>query len=320
MARPSHVMADEAEEQERESPGSEDDGIDFEPGEQELPQRSHDPKRYVVPLAGVFLATVLVALAWVSFAPRRGPPLDRTLLDLPQPASATVDRPPGNPSVKSRGYEVDPRLGPEAPGLSAQRSPDPPRLTHSSDSPPQQLGSTEDLTTPGRVNSVPAGISSPESAAIAQRLDRIDESLQTLRAALDKVQMELSARRAAEPRKSAVNTEKHLDSHYLASGTRDLETVRLPRGSIAKGHPSIDLKVQSQRAATGSGLPGWEIVGLTVRNVALRDPGGRTHVVAIGETIVDEVELTQIDTVANRITTTAGDITYRDANSERRTE
>ncbi len=318
MARPAQAMADEVEELEREGPDSED-GIDFEPGEPELQHRKPDPKRYVVPLAGVVLVTALVAVAWVSFAPRRGPQPDRALLDLPQLASATVERPLGNRSARSPGHEMDPRLGPGAPVSSAQRF-DPPRAVDSGDPPPQQGSSADGSTMASRVNAAPAEISTLDGAAIAQRLDRIEGSLQTLRAALDNVRVELSARPSSEPRRSSANTEKRLDSLHRPLTTRDPEGVRLHREAPANGHSSIDLKAPSQHSTARPGLPGWEIVGLSSRNVALRDPGGRTHVVAIGETIVDEIELTQIDTVANRITTTAGDITYRGAGSERGTE
>lgn len=170
------------------------------------------------------------------------------------------------------------------------------------------------------MNAAPAEISTLDGVAIAQRLDRIESSLQTLRAALDTIRVELSARPSPELRRSPANTEKRADSLPRQLSTRDPAAVRLRREVPANGHSPSDVKALSQHSASRPSLPGWEIVGLSARNVALRDPGGRTHVVAIGETIVDEIELTQIDTVANRITTTAGDITYRGAGSERGTE
>jgi hypothetical protein len=318
MARPAQAMSDEAEELEREGPDLED-GIDFEPGGHEIQHRKPDPRRYVVPLAGLLLVSVLVAVAWVSFAPRRGAQQDRALLDLPQPASATVERPLGNRSARSPGPEMDPRLGSGAPVSSAQRF-DQPRVPDSAVPLPPEVGSAEVPARATRVNAAPAEISTLDGVAIAQRLDRIESSLQTLRAALDTVRVELSARPSPELRRSPANTEKRVDSLHRQLSTRDPEAVRLRREVPANGHSPSDVKALSQRSASRPGLPGWEIVGLSARNVALRDPGGRTHVVAIGETIVDEIELTQIDTVANRITTTAGDITYRGAGSERGTE
>lgn len=73
MARPAQAMSDEAEELEREGPDLED-GIDFEPGGHEIQHRKPDPKRYVVPLAGLLLVSWWRLLGCPS---RRGAALNR---------------------------------------------------------------------------------------------------------------------------------------------------------------------------------------------------------------------------------------------------
>lgn len=321
MARTARAMSEELDgpdELEREDPDREG-GIHFEPadeGEHEMPRRKPDPKRYMVPLAGVLLVSALVAIAWVSFAPRRGAQQDLGLLDLPQPVSASVVRSVRDRSTRPPGNEMDPRLGPASPASSVQRF-EQSRVADSTDPAPQSAGSAAGPATASRMNEASRESSAPDAVAVEQRLDRIENSLQALRGILDNMRTELSARPTQESHKSPAFVEQRPGSLHRKLASQDPEIGRMHREQPANGQPSGDLKARLQHSAARSGLPGWEIVGLSARNVALRDPGGRTHVVAIGETVVDDVELTQIDTVANRITTTAGDITYRGVGSER---
>ena len=322
MARPARAMSDELDgpdELEREDDGDMEGDIHFEPAEEgahEIPRRKSDPKRYMVPLAGVLLVSALVAVAWGSFAPRRGAQQDRGLLDLPQPVSASVERPVRDRSSKPPGNEMDPRLG-SAASASRVQWVEQSRVADSTDPAPQSAGSAAGPATASRLNEARAESSAPDAVALGQRLDRIENSLQALQGILDDMRMELSARSPQESHTSPAVVEHRAGSLHRQLTSRDPEIARLHREQPVNGHPPSDLKALSQHSAARTALPGWEIVGLSARNVALRDPGGRTHVVAIGETVVDDVELTQIDTVANRITTTAGDITYRAAGSER---
>lgn len=322
MARPARAMSEELDEpddlERADDPHREGD-IHFEPADEgmhEVPRRKSDLKRYMVPLAGAILVSALVAIAWVSFAPRRGAQQDRGLLDLPQPVSASVERSVRDRSSRPPGNEMDSRLGPAAPESGAQRF-EQSRVADSTEPAPQSAGSAAGPATASRLDEPRAVSSAPDAVALEQRLDRIENSLQGLRGILDNMRMELSARPAQEFHTSPAVGEQRADSLHRQLTTRDPENVRLHRQQAVNRHPPSDLKPVSQHAAARTGLPGWEIVGLSARNVALRDPGGRTHVVAIGETVVDDVELTQIDTVANRVTTTAGDITYHAAGSER---
>jgi hypothetical protein len=154
-------------------------------------------------------------------------------------------------------------------------------------------------------------VSADDLRLLQQRFDRLDTSLQALQGDLQLVLTEMRSSRVSGQAQEALDSaDKMLSVLKKQIATRDQEIVRLRGELAAREHLVKDMKLQAQHASARSALAGWEIVGLTVRNAALKDPSGQTHVVSIGETIVDGVQLKQIDPAGTRITTTAGDIAY----------
>jgi hypothetical protein len=316
MARPARAISDEIEDLDEE--GAETEGsIDFEPDipEPETTRRTSDLRRYMLPLAGLLLVGTLASVAWISFAPRHGSSQDRAVLDLPQPVSATVERPDRKRSISPAVDGMDARLGPAA-SVSTPRTSPSMRGADLADSASESGGSKVSQGMASHTTEVRGETGGADRRALEERLDRIEISLQGMQRMLESLRTELTAVRAYQPPPQPTGpTEKRSVSPRQRLTIRHQENAR--RELAVNGPSPGDGKPIPQRSTERVPLPGWEIVGLSARNVALRDPGGRTHVVAIGEVIADDVELTRVDPVANRIITSAGELTYTGAGSGR---
>ena len=266
-----------------------------------------DLRRYGVPLAGLVLVATVGLLIWLVAHPGRGNP--------PAPAGLEIQA-QGWPTEKTRGA---PGAG-AAPQTSRPLSPDSNlRSTGIAQGRAEESAAThfQDLQ-PSSNQPAETGIAgervggADEFSALQQRFDRLDTSLQTLQGVVQLILTEMRSSRASGQAQEALDAaDRMLGVLKKQLSGRDQEIARLRRELSAREHLTGDTRVQAQQASARSALTGWEIVGLTARNAALKDPSGQTHVVSIGESITDGVQLRQIDPAGTRIMTNAGDITYR---------
>jgi hypothetical protein len=146
---------------------------------------------------------------------------------------------------------------------------------------------------------------------IVHGLAEVTNTLQSIQEQLHVVLVEVRDRpMAAQPPSSPVidPTTAQLRQQLQR---RDGELAGLRRELAAREQTITTMTEQLNRVESRPALPGWTVVGLTAKSAALRDPSGRTHVVATGEAIVDEIKMISIDTVTNRVSTTVGDMIYR---------
>jgi hypothetical protein len=312
MARPARAFERESsQDQPTDFDEDEDDELDYE--------EEHPPKiksvrsnlrAYSVPLAGVVLVGLLGLTIWLLLRAERETSSTRAVPEL----SGAQDR-VSEASRNPRGVES--ALHP-ARSIAAGATVAPENDAHdgAADSPGAILQGTEPTPNhPAQMDSTAEpDVSANELRALQQRFDHVDASLQALQGAMQLVFTEIRSPRVSGQAQEALDSaDKMLSLLKKQIATRDQEIARLRGELAAREHLVRDMKSQAQRSSARSALAGWEIVGLTVRNAALKDPSGQTHVVSIGETIVDGVQLKQIDPAGTRITTSAGDIAYHGA-------
>jgi hypothetical protein len=152
-----------------------------------------------------------------------------------------------------------------------------------------------------------------ELSVLQQRFDRMDASMQELQSVMQLVLTETRSAQVSGRAEALDAADKMLGVLKKQLAGRDQEIARLRHELSTRERLANDTRGQSQQVNPRSVLTGWEIVGLTARNAALKDPSGQTHVVSIGESITDGVQLKQIDPAGIRIITSAGDIGYHGA-------
>jgi hypothetical protein len=312
MVRPARAFERESsQDRPTERDRDEDDEIEY---EDEHP-REHKSVRpnlrgYSVPLAGVVLVGMLGGTIWLVLSGGHETPSPRAVPELPH-AQDRISEASGNTRLArpalhtSRSVSADATLTPE--NDVAEGTGD------SSGTISQGAGPTANH--PAEMDpAAEARVSADDLRLLQQRFDRLDTSLQAVQGDMQLVLTEMrSARVSGQAQEALDSADKMLSVLKKQIATRDQEIIRLRGDLAAREHLVKDMKLQAQHSKARSPLAGWEIVGLTVRNAALKDPSGQTHVVSIGETIVDGVQLKQIDPAGTRITTTAGDIAYHAA-------
>lgn len=254
-------------------------------------------RRRLFVLVGAALATaILGVVTWMLISPESSSPASTVVsVDARESrvlAADASEQPELAPPTSMVGTEPDAVVKPLGPPLTADTTGPKPTVAADSSRTSSDGGLADD------------------SNRIAHELAQLANTLQSIQGQLDVVVAEVIDRpRAASPPTSTV-TEPTMAQLRQQLQRRDGEFATLRRELAAREQTIATMTEQLKRAESRPALPGWTVVGLTAKSAALRDPSGRTHVVATGEAIVDEIKLVSIDTATNRVSTTAGDMTY----------
>lgn len=313
MARPARAyQRDGSQTRPAEFDDGEDEDLEHEVDDPREPDGTRStPRSHGLLLAGGVLIGMLALTIWLLMYRRHDPPSTHVIADLPRAPDAILEA-----SRNTRGARAPSNVGKPMPKGAILTAENDPHDTVGEDSSRVTFQDTE-LTAnhPAQMDPTAEPGGSPEELRILQqRFDRMDISMQALQGAMQAVLTEVrSSGASAQMKQTLESADKMVSLLKKQLTNRDQEIVRL-RGALAnREHLVNDMKSEAQRASARSTLAGWEIVGLTARNAALKDPSGQTHVVSVGETIVDGVQLKQIDPTRTRITTSAGDIVYHGA-------
>ena len=300
---------------------SQDRPVAFDDDDEEELEHEEEPPReakrtrsslrgYSLPVAGVVLISMLGATIWLLLNGRHESP---STPEIPRFSRSRDDIPKAPGNARGGGSPLQTTRSTSAGDVALPENDLHETVTDTSGA---SLQDTESATNhPAQMDPVAKqGGGANDPRVVQQRFDRLDSSLQALQSAMQLVLTEVRSSRGSGQAQEALESADRMVSllkRQLAS--RDQENVRL-RGELAARERLVnEMKLQVQRSSARSALAGWEIVGLTARNAALKDPGGQTHVLSIGETIVNGVQLQQIDPAGTRITTSAGALVYHGA-------
>lgn len=261
---------------------------------------AHRCQRRVLVLVGAGLAAAtLVAAVWMaaSTGPSSTVPNHKPL-DARAPGSRAADLFPKHelaaPSASIAGTAPDVAVTPLDRALIADTT-DP------------KAAAAEDAL---RASADEGAVGNDENPVVHALADMAD-TLQAIQERLDVVLADMRNRPTAMQPASSAATDATTAQLRQQLQRRDSELAALRRERAAREQTITSLTEQLQRVEGRPALPGWTVVGLTAQSAALRDPSGRTRVVAAGEVIVDDIKVISIDTASNRVHTTVGDMIHR---------
>lgn len=257
-------------------------------------------------VGGLFLAAAVIGTGWMAYAALHGDEAPRGAAGARPSLMESAAQPAVPPPAPIAGdTPADPRFVPaDAPPLGVV---DAPSAAPAMDAPLHAEAATP---APNPVDSATAA--GELRGAMTQRFDQVDAGLQNVRGLVELVVAELRTNPlSGEMQEKLDAADKMVTLLKTQAASKDGEIVRLRRELAERERLIADMKEENRRLAEKPALPGWEIVGLTARNAAFKDPAGHTRVVAVGEVIVDGVKLLEIDTAANRVGTTSGYMVYR---------
>lgn len=255
-------------------------------------------------LGGLFLVAAVLGVGWMLYGALRGDAAPRAS-SAARPSLMTTASRDGPPPARAEETSADPAL------LPTDALPAPPEA----ESVARAIEGTPS-TTPAvpEPRSVEQATDATEELrqGMATRFDQVDAGLQNVRGLIELVVAELRTNPlSGEMQEKLDAADKMVTLLKTQGASKDGEIVRLRRELAERERLIADMKEENRRLAEKPALPGWEIVGLTARNAAFKDPAGHTRVIAVGEVIVDGVKLLEIDTAANRVGTTSGYMVYR---------
>jgi hypothetical protein len=258
--------------------------------------RPHSSRRRVLVLVGAALAAaILVMVTWMMLSTDHSPP-SSTLVSADARESRAADssaQPELAPSASIVGTAPDIAVTPLAPPLAADTAGPQPAAVAESSAASGERGRADDAN------------------RIVHDLAQMANTLQSIQEQLAVVLAEVRDHPAAAQPPSSPVIDPTMAQLRQQLQRRDGEIAALRRELAAREQTITTVTEQLKRVESRPALPGWTVVGLTAKSAALRDPSGRTHVVATGEVIVDDIKLMSIDTAINRVSTTVGDMIYR---------